>query len=206
MKSIYRKSLVLFWSLSFVFGASTILEAQIKEIDKTYPNEEACPTCFYELSSFPERIVTPYADVLLGISTFRDFGYRSTGIAAEMRGGLLLGRSMLIGTGVSFVTFDGYETGAVLPLELGYRTKNERFDFVSSLGYTYLLFGGNTNGRTIAADVYMRPLVSIKRMRFVIAAGGMMYDFGNDVLVRCSNCGNGTGPRYTFRLRAGVGF
>lgn len=204
--------------ISVFIGAACILllgfkvDAQVSLSSDRPLTDENCPGCFIR-SAYPTKLVTPYIDLLLGFSTFYDFGRTNVGIASEIRGGLQVARSMLIGTGLSVLTMDGYEMGVVIPLELGYRTKNKNFDFVSSIGYSYLLYeyylgldDVNSSGRTLSVDAYWRPRISRKGLRAVVAAGGMLYDYGNLALQRCPSCGIGTGPRYTFRLRAGLGF
>jgi len=213
MMRVCKNRLVVTWVLSLIVGLSIPAAGQTSIADSTTAKEKPCFMCFYERSSYPERIVTPYANFLLGFTTFQDYRSSALGVAFESRGGILLGRSMLLGTGISILTIDGYEMGAVIPLEVGYRSKNERFDFVTSLGSSYLLGGNNfvgvddqRSGKTISADIYWRPTISAKRLRFVVAAGGMMYDFGDAIVSNCRTCGFSTGPRYTFRLRGGFGF
>ncbi len=197
--------------LLFVLSFSLIqaVEAQTDTVNSDTSNV-FCPNCYNQRSSYPTKLVQPYSDIILGFSTFKYSagGYTEIGIAGAIRGGVQVGQNLLLGTAISINTIDGYETNLVLPFELGYRTNNQRFEIVSSVGYTYVLLlsrfydEDSIEGRTAAFDVYWRPSVSYKNMRLVFAVGGMMYDFGDSVLYRNSR----TGPKGTFRCRFGIGF
>lgn len=162
-------------------------------------------------SIYSTSFIRPYFDVMVGLGTINDYGYRIVAPSLEARGGFYLIESMFIGTGMQILSVDDYEAAIVLPLEFGVGSENNRWQFSSSIGYTYLLWAyeDNAEGRTLAADVYWRPSISRKQLKFVLALGGTMYDFGDYYAIRrrfCNSCNVSEGPRFTLRLRAGIGF
>lgn len=170
---------------------------------------------FFE-KEYPANFVAPYFDLLLGLSTLSDFGYTSVGPSLAIKGGVEVKESLLVGSGISAISLENWQLGILLPLEFGYRTQNERWDFRSGIGYMHIPWANSRykpqerRGRTLSLDAYWRPSISRRDMRFVIALGAMMYDFGDSDIFNqdCFGCGleRSTGPKITTQLRVGIGF
>jgi len=161
--------------------------------------------------TYSNSFYRPYFDVMIGFGLINDYGDPLVAPSLEARGGVYLIESMFIGTGLQVLSVDDYDAAIVLPLEFGIGSENNRWQFSSSIGYTYILweYEDNAEGRTLAADVYWRPSISRKQLKFVLALGGTMYDFGDYYASRrrfCNSCNASEGPRFTLRLRAGIGF
>jgi len=168
-----------------------------------------------EAASLPSKVISPYLNLLAGFSTLRSGRYTLVAAAFDLKIGIITKQFFLVETGISALSIDTYELGVTLPIEVGLRSPSQRWEFKAGVGYLFVnpwwrdnsIHPEDLTGRTLSVDASWRPTILQERVQLVIAAGGVMYDLGSSRFLSefCSVCNQEVGPRYSFRLRAGIG-